>query len=152
MLKIIKGNLLNAKEDIIVHQVNCQGAFGAGLAKQIAQKYPKAKNEYVDYCNKKNPDDLLGDCLVTKTNDFLIANLFAQKYYGRYGAFYKKYERQTNYRAFTKGLKKLINNHPDKSIAIPYKIGCGLAKGDWDKIQKIFDLAFPDKEIKVYKL
>jgi len=152
MLKVINGNLLNATEDIIIHQVNCQGAYGAGLAKQIAQKYPKAKKEYVNYCNNNNPDSLLGDCLVTKTEDFLIANLFAQKYYGKYGAFYKKYGRQTNYRAFAKGLVKLKKEYPNKSIAIPYKIGCGLAKGDWDKIQKIFDLAFPDKEIKVYKL
>ena len=152
MFEIINGDLLNAKEDIIIHQVNCQGKFGAGLAKQIAQKYPKTKTEYINHCNKKNPDDLLGDCLVTKTDDFLIANLFAQKHYGKYGAFYKKHGRQTNYRAFAKSLKKLIGNYPDKSVAIPYKIGCGLAKGDWNKIQKIFDLVLPDKEIKVYKL
>ena len=46
-MKVIKGDLLKAKEDIIIHQVNCQGAYGAGLAKQIANKYPKAKKEYV---------------------------------------------------------------------------------------------------------
>ncbi len=35
MVKIVKGNILNATEDIICQQVNCMGIMGAGLAKQI---------------------------------------------------------------------------------------------------------------------
>ena len=151
-VKVIKGDLLKAEEDIIIHQVNCQGAYGAGLAKQIAQKYPETKKEYVRYCNINNKKDLLGDCLFTKTDDFIIANLFGQYNYGRYGSFYKKYSRQTDYKAFAKGLKIIKDTYPNKSIAIPYKIGCGLANGNWDKIKEIFNLVFPEKEIIVYKL
>ena len=30
-----RGDLLNAKENIIAHQVNCKGVMGAGIAKLI---------------------------------------------------------------------------------------------------------------------
>jgi len=38
MIKIINGNILDAKETFICHQVNCQGVMGAGLAKAIRNK------------------------------------------------------------------------------------------------------------------
>ena len=47
------GSLLEADADIICHQVNCQGAMGAGVAKQIADKWPNVKKEYVKFCNSK---------------------------------------------------------------------------------------------------
>ncbi|WP_223260709.1 hypothetical protein [Bacillus sp. LNXM65] len=40
MIKTVDGNILEASEDIICHQVNCKGVMGAGLAKQIKSKYP----------------------------------------------------------------------------------------------------------------
>ncbi|WP_370956757.1 hypothetical protein AB3239_10910 [Bacillus subtilis] len=46
MIKIVKGNILDASEDIIVQQVNCKGVMGAGLAKAILNKYPNVKKEY----------------------------------------------------------------------------------------------------------
>ena len=51
MIKIIEGNILNAEEDIICHQVNCRGKMGSGLAKQIRDKYPDVYKEYVDLIN-----------------------------------------------------------------------------------------------------
>lgn len=38
MIKTIEGNILDAEEDIICHQVNCKGVMGAGLAKQSKSK------------------------------------------------------------------------------------------------------------------
>ena len=49
MIKIVKGNLLDATEDIIAHQVNCMGVMGSGLAKQIRNKYPEVYANYKDY-------------------------------------------------------------------------------------------------------
>jgi len=51
MIKIIEGNILNAKEDIICHQVNCKKVMGSGLAKQIRDKYPNVYEEYVNLIN-----------------------------------------------------------------------------------------------------
>ena len=39
-MEIIEGNLLEAPERIIVHQTNCMGVMGSGIAKQIKAKYP----------------------------------------------------------------------------------------------------------------
>lgn len=38
------------------------------------------------------------------------------------------------------------------SIAIPYKIGCGIANGDWNKVYKIIEEVFSDYEITLYRL
>lgn len=46
MIKSIKGNILNVTEGIIVQQVNCHGIMGAGLAKQIRDKWPSAYDSY----------------------------------------------------------------------------------------------------------
>ena len=35
MIKIVDGSLLDATEDILCHQVNCQGNMGAGVAKLL---------------------------------------------------------------------------------------------------------------------
>jgi len=39
-IQVIAGSLLEASENIIVHQVNCQGAMGSGIALQLRNKYP----------------------------------------------------------------------------------------------------------------
>lgn len=148
------GDLLQAKEvDIIAHQVNCVGSYGAGIAKQIARKYPQAKNDYLNVCNSaNNPKDLLGTYHITETNDFLIAGLFGQLYYGKYGDFYRLYKRQTDYNAFKKALQSLKNDYPGYQIAMPYGIGCGLAKGNWKIVYLIIEDVFKDKTIYLYKL
>ena len=35
MIKIIEGNIVNANTDFIIHQVNCQGVMGSGVAKAL---------------------------------------------------------------------------------------------------------------------
>ena len=40
MIKVVKGNLLDATEAIIAHQVNCQRKMNSGVAKAIREKYP----------------------------------------------------------------------------------------------------------------
>ena len=32
MIKVVNGSLLDATEDILCHQVNCQGVMGSGVA------------------------------------------------------------------------------------------------------------------------
>lgn len=131
MVQIINGDILNAKENIIVQQVNCQGVMGAGLAKKIRYKWPKVYTQYKDFCKTKNT--LLGSVNVVDVSETkevkYIVNLFGQEFYGRDKVY-------TNYIAFEKGLKLIMYNanKNNLNIAIPYKIGCGLAGGNWDVI------------------
>jgi O-acetyl-ADP-ribose deacetylase (regulator of RNase III) len=46
MIKYVKGDLFKSGARIIAHGVNCQGAFGSGVAGQIVKKHPLAASAY----------------------------------------------------------------------------------------------------------
>ena len=148
---IIKANLLEQK-GILVHQVNCQGVMGAGLAKQIRQLFPKAYNDYIIACKSNNTthntSNLLGKVYYSQVNNNqIIAHLFGQNYFGYKGVY-------TDYNALNKGFKN-INSVAKKynlPVYIPYKIGCGLAGGDWNKVQSIIKANLTDCEYYICKL
>ena len=50
MVTVVKGNLLNASEKIIAHQVNCQKKMNSGVAKAIREKWSDVFEKY----QKKN--------------------------------------------------------------------------------------------------
>jgi O-acetyl-ADP-ribose deacetylase (regulator of RNase III) len=154
MIQVVSSNILEAKESIICQQVNCQGVMGSGLAKSIYTKWPNVKEEYHKYCDTFQQDQLLGMVnIVGVSNSKIIVNIFGQFNYGRC-----KNTIYTDYRALEKGFviikDELINIYND-TLAIPYKIGCGLANGDWDVvykiINKVFDSRYKDK-VKIYRL
>lgn len=148
MIRIVEGDLLKAKEDIWGHQVNTLGAMGAGLAKQIKVKYPHVFQEYKSVCNMYNRQSLMGEVTVHLIDDGrLIANLFGQMEVGRG-------KRQTDYDALHQALTRLkdyaVENN--KSVALPFAIGCGLAGGDWKIVYKMIDEVFADYEVVLYKI
>jgi len=71
MLIIKKGNILEAEENLICHQVNCLGSFGGGLALQIANKYPFVAKECKKRCYlwKYNYDELKKDYFKVRINN-----------------------------------------------------------------------------------
>lgn len=147
MIKIVEGNILDATEDIIGHQVNCQGVMGAGLAKQIRNKYPNVYEGYKSKCNNNDKENILGDCQIIVAEDGkFIANLFGQYSYGTGIT-------QTNYQALLAALLSLKGNaqYHDHSVALPYGIGCGLAGGDWNIVHSMIQEVFKDFEVTLYK-
>lgn len=62
MIKIFDGNLFDSKANFIVHQTNCMGVMGSGVAAQVAQLYLNVEREYLRYCNycKKHKINMLG--------------------------------------------------------------------------------------------
>ncbi len=150
MIKIVEGNLLDAKENIIGHQVNCQGVMGSGVAKQIRAKYPVVFRRYVDHCNTMPADKLLGDLQVIKLGaEKYVANIFGQLTYGR-----NKDVQYTNYNALTESIIKLKNQAKthNMSVALPYLIGCGFGNGDWDnEVLPMLECVFSDYELTLYK-
>ncbi len=148
MVKELNGNILNSGADIICHQVNCQGAMGAGLAKQIRQRWPKAYEDYIKFCGLSSPYDKLGKVKLTEAaRGKYIAHIFAQLNYGRKRLCY------TNYDALHHGFEYLARLQHEKGlrVALPYGIGCGLAGGDWgivrSDIENIFGGTYADCEI-----
>ena len=157
MVEIINHDLLALDCDVICHQVNCQSVMGSGIAKQIKTKYPNVYTEYLEYCKDKKPKNLLGRCqLVEIDNDKYCANLFGQLYYGYDGQVFTDYSAML---CCFMNLKDICNYFIQESkkfktitIGIPYKIGCGLGGGDWNKVFKIISDVFNADENIIVKI
>lgn len=143
MLSIIKGNIFDGSENIICHQTNCLGIMGGGIAYQVKKQYPKVFLEYYELCNKiKNKKELLGQVQYCKiSSDRYIANCFGQLDIGL-GI-------QTNYNALKSCLQNVYETAQkyNYSVSIPYKIGCGLAGGDWNIVYKMIQDIFEKSKI-----
>lgn len=127
---ILNGDLTISYADVLAHQVNAQGVMGSGVAKSIKTKYPNVYREYMKHPKLKNKS-ILGECQLIDCDGKVIANLFGQFYYGR-----NKDTLYTDYKALRGALISLkeFAKANDLSVAMPFKIGCGLANGDWEGV------------------
>ena len=144
MIKHIKCDIFESGADLILHQVNCQGAMNSGVAKQVREKYPNVYVQYKNLCDmhNENKSGLLGKTLVVDTGDNFIANLFAQEFYGYDGKCY------TDYNALKKCLQT-ANNYLDWDdvVAIPYLMGCYRGGGDWNVVHRMIEEIFVDNDV-----
>lgn len=119
---------------------------GAGLARQLADRYPDLENEYRKYCERYGNKyiELSGTVFWYNTNKGkFIANMFSQK---------ENFD--TDYLNMKIALTdiKAKARERNMNIAIPYGIGCGIANGDWNEVYKIIEKAFDDYNVTLYKL
>ena len=145
-MKQKRGDLLNATETIIAHQVNCYGVAG-GLAGLLFAKWPEAEQDYQRRISQtKLRQDLLGTCQLAEMKDgHLIANLFGQYHPGA----------DTKYDALEQALVDLARQLEEmhvNDIALPYKIGCGIGGGDWSKVQEIIQRTIGHMDVTIYRL
>ena len=169
MILYEKGNLLESGCDIIIHQVNCQKVMGSGIAKQIRDRWPHIYKEYCKFIDYRYDNglcryscDFLGmiqpllvmNPLVTDNGSFykgcLITNFFSQDNYLPRGVCH------TDYQAFRQCCKELKNFIIEKQlqnciIGFPYKIGCGLAGGDWSIVSKIIEEELSEYNIEIWE-
>ena len=159
MIEFHKMDICDSQCDFICHQVNCRGAMNSGVAKAIREKWPVVYDNYrtkwikVDqiigtqqmqygYCDFTAASLLLGtiQCIAlyedynkTDKHQYVI-NMFAQNGYGYDG------KRYTSYDAFWLCLGQIRRVVPKgKSIAFPYKIGCGRGGANWEVIYKMIE-------------
>ncbi len=142
MTQIIEGNILDIKEGIIVHQVNCQGSMGAGLAKHIKNKWPIVYETYKDTYHATGIK--LGSIQVIPVvgDKLWVCNLAGQ--YGIRG--FARNKPDTDYGAIRSGLAALRywNRSRELSIYFPYGMGADLGGGDWDKVLEAIEEYFPN--------
>ena len=142
-MRTVEGNILEAAKApaVIVQQVNCLGVMGAGLAKQIATKWPVVKLHYTNLCRgfEAHSPELMGEVQFVEVSESVyVANLFGQNGYGRGQCF-------TDYTVYPRALKSLLQA-PVQSpqVYIPYGLGCGLAGGDWSVMEPLLEKYCPD--------
>ena len=143
------GNLLDAQTDVIAHQVNCQGAMGSGVAKQIRDKWSRVYDSYVSYCYDyiTCTHELLGECQLVQINDHqYVANLFGQNYYGRDDKRYTSYD--GIYDALTSLAVQMMDNGME-SLAIPYKMSSDRGGADWNVILAMIESVFKNTDITI---
>lgn len=169
---IQQGNILDAKEEVIVQQCNCLSVYPKGLSKSIADRFEHG-NHYSsrrrigrkNLCVKEDRDEP-GTTVIIEGTPY-IACIMGQWQMGKILSSYYKGEdgiddyldtKQNREKWFKYGLSCLgqwcIENNI-KSIAFPYKIGCGLAGGDWKKYFneiKRFQNVYSDVKVVIYKL
>jgi hypothetical protein len=109
------------KISYIAHQCNCTTRVAQGLAKQIFDTFPSA-NVY-----KSLEDDRAGTVKIRGK----ICNLFAQYNPGKPTASESSQMRLLWFKKCLRLLRDELDPATTKSIAFPYRIGCGLAGGHW---------------------
>lgn len=130
MIEIITGDLLEAKEQYLIHQTNCISTNGAaGIAKSIFDKYPYA-DCYSDRTETSKPGAI--DIRGNGDDKRLIVNLHGQVYPGR--CRYPSSDldgRAARRKYFYHGLLRVAKIENLESVAFPWRVGCGIAGGDW---------------------
>ena len=127
MFGVVKG--------ILVQQVNCRNEMGAGLAKAIYEQCPQVKEDYHNSFKDKSAEELFGTYRLIDTGSGLkIANLYTQFDYADSAKPETMGKKYTDVDKLINVIKKLSEDYPDETIYIPYRIGCGLAGGDWTEV------------------
>lgn len=137
MINIVNKDIFESGCSVVLHQVNCMGVMGRGLALDVRKRYPNVYRSYREQCKSQRYSVNLGGTVhivaVKEDNGIhYIANLFGQYKYGTD----KQY---TDYEWFSKGFEYIVTfcKTHNLTLAIPYKIGCNNAGGSWDNILTI---------------
>ena len=142
-MKIKHENILNATEDAIIQQCNCISRKPHGLSQQINNRFDYCKM----YINRpgKSPNTatvpaIPGTIEIWKGNGPDIICLLAQYGMGKPGSFGNTIPDTPELRLkwFAEALNR-IDEKEYKSLAVPWKIGCGLAGGSWDLYQPLIE-------------
>jgi len=158
VLRVVEGDLLNAKEKYIVHQTNCRSKSGRGLSSAMFKRFPYA-NCYSNRVGYGLQHATPGTIDIRR-GEKNIVNLFGQDGYGKLEwktNGYKPTKEQTQKMRemwFQKALNALSRVPNLQSVAFPYQIGCGLAGGIWTNYRNYIE-HFAKKtgvDVTIYKL
>lgn len=142
----INGDLLALADDgqftAIMHGCNCQHIMGAGIAKQIKQKYPEAFEIEARLPLRCS----LGWFNVVNVDELDIYNLYTQPTTGNtfdIAAFQSAFRK-----AVYDHVLRQVTDHPrieSARIGIPH-IGCGLGGGNWNDVLGVIETVYKDFE------
>ena len=145
MINYVKGDAtqpIGEGNKAIIHICNDLGAWGAGFVVALSNKWYSTREAYMAMTDRS-----LGKVqMVPVEKDITVMNMIAQK-----GLRNKYNPTPIRYDALETCLSKIfIKLSSDTSIHMP-RIGCGLAGGSWNRIEKIIENTMKlNPEIKVY--
>lgn len=132
-----RGDIFQFGERVLAHGCNCLGLMGAGIAKEIAARFPIAlhKNKIAVKAGVFVPG--YAQFVVDEENDQCIYNLATQLQPGRVAS---EPRLDYCYLAFANMLNHAMRNRISR-IAIP-RIGAGIAGLQWEDVESMLDHAF----------
>lgn len=132
-LIVVNGDITKVHNAVIVHQVNCQGVMGAGVAKSLYEKWPQVRKDYMGLFKERGlgPHDVFRKVQTVDCGDNVVCNSFSQF---NYGHAHKTGTCYTDADALEHAIDVICRKYPDKTVCVPAYVGCGLAGGNWDEI------------------
>ena len=141
-----RGDLFAATDlDAIAHGVNCSGIMGAGVAKAVADRWPKVLDEYRTLCASRRL--LPGDSQVVKAtadpdDRFIVFNLATQDRPGP----------DARLRWVAASVIQMLmwaeSTDTVRRIGMP-RIGSGIGDLEWVEVRMILELLANESEVEV---
>jgi O-acetyl-ADP-ribose deacetylase (regulator of RNase III) len=148
MIRLTRGNILEAEAEAIVNTVNCVGVMGKGIALRFKKAFPDNFREYKNACNRKEVQP--GGMFIYDSADMLgpryIVNFPTKRHW----------KGKSRYEDVESGLVALVADVRRlgiTSIAIP-PLGCGLGGLDWARVRNMVMQAFdalPNVDVQLYE-
>ncbi|MEW6033606.1 MAG: macro domain-containing protein [Chloroflexota bacterium] len=148
MIKVVRGNFLEASAEALVNTVNCVGVMGKGIALQSKKAFPDNYDAYLKACRKGEIRP--GHMFVYETGRILnpryIVNFPTKRHW-------KGRSRYEDIEAGLRALVAEVRNRKIGSIAIP-SLGCGLGGLNWKRVRSMIEDALsglPEVEVHLYE-
>ncbi|MDR1461247.1 MAG: macro domain-containing protein [Campylobacteraceae bacterium] len=148
-MRIIKGDATNPIGDgdkIIAHICNDVGGWGKGFVLSISKRWTKPEESYREWFNSKENFSLGEVQFVYVEQEITIANMIAQRDIKHLNGV-----PPIRYDALEKCLIKVADFalQNSSSVHMP-RIGCGLAGGEWDRVEFIIRQTLLNVGVKVF--
>lgn len=136
MIHLVKGDIFEAKVDVLVNPVNTEGVMGAGLAKLVRYRFPKAYEAW-----RKRPNSHIGDLVVVLSGVDQPAWIYNVPTKDRW----RNPSRLSYITAAVDTIKAASLRYNIQSIAIP-ALGCGLGELQFDNVRPLIEKSFSTPE------
>ena len=134
--KLIQDDVFNHKDCYYAHCISRDYALGAGIAVEFDKRYDM-RNRLLKLAEEK-PETLDEKCIEVEN----VFNLITKE----------KYWQKPSYKSLEESLlemkKKLSKNKNIKKLVMP-KIGCGLDRLSWGKVEPMVQEIFKDLDIEI---
>lgn len=131
---------------IITHICNDIGAWGKGFVLAVSKRWSKPESEYRKWFNEEKNFVLGAVQFVQVSDDIYVANMIGQRNIKK-----SKSDAPIRYEAVDECLKKVGEKAKELGATVHMpRIGCGLAGGKWEEIEKLISKNLSCKNIDVY--
>ncbi len=130
---------------ILVHICNDVGAWGKGFVLAISKRWKEPERQFKEW-HKSQSDHELGQVQFIRVRpDLEVANLI-----GQVGLRSRKGVPPIRYKAVEAGLSRVAEHalSGGASVHMP-RIGCGLAGGEWDRIETLINATLGARGVRV---